>query len=219
MPEKLVWDLPAERLYEYGVHHGVLYVYDKENKTWKNGVVWNGLINITDSPEGADNNKLWADGILYASMRAAEEYGASVEAYMYPPEFAQCDGTATLAKGVYIGQQPRTPFCLCWQTDVGTAEEGDGAGYKIHIAYNLTASPTEQEHETINDSPDAGTFSWDMESTPIPVKNHKPTSKIVLDSRTVASAKLAEIEKKLYGDSTADAKLLTPDEILSIING
>ncbi len=215
MPKQITWDEAKNRIYEYGVSKGVHYMQD-ESGVYNKAAAWNGLSNVTDSPSGADNTKIWADGILYAAIRAAEEYSASVEAFTYPDQFAECDGSAQPTPGMYVGQQTRKKFGLCWRTELGNADNSE-AGYKLHLAYGLTASPSEKSHDTVNDSPDAATFSWDMEGTPEPMTGYKPTAKIEIDSTKVDPTKLAALEKILYGDGTADARLPLPDEVLSVI--
>lgn len=224
---KIIWDNTGERLYETGVNHGVLYT-QKADGTYNNGVAWNGLTAVTESPDGAESTDLWADNIKYASLRSAETFGATIEAYTYPEEFAVCDGSAEIFEGVYVGQQSRTPFGFCYRTEVGsdTMAADSDAGYKIHIIYNATASPSEKAYETINDSPDAITFSWEIDTTPIPVSGHKPTATLVIDSTKIPSEKLTLIENKLYGtDADTEAgttatepTLLTPDQILDLID-
>lgn len=222
---KIVWDATGERFYETGVNHGVLYT-QKADGTYNNGVAWNGLTAVTESPDGAESTDLWADNIKYASLRSAETFGATIEAYTYPEEFAACDGSAALDDGVYIGQQSRTPFGFCYRTEVGsdTMAADSDAGYKIHIIYNATASPSEKAYETINDSPDAITFSWEIDTTPIPVTGHKPTATLVIDSTKISAENLALIEDKLYGTdagtgtTATEPTLLTPDEILDLID-
>lgn len=221
-PNVMSWDEAAKRFFEMGVSKGVIYTKTSDSSTtFDKAEPWNGLINVTESPSGADATKLWADGIEYANMRAAEEYGGSIEAYTYPDSFAECDGSAQLADGLTIYQQERKPFCLCWRSEIQNAE--GLKAYKLHIAYNLTVSPSERSYDTVNDSPDAKTMSWDFEGTPVTVTGMKPTCAIELDSRNVPSGKMELIEKKLYGDATAttggDATCLTPDQIKAIING
>lgn len=211
----ITWDEAANRLYEYGVSKGVLYPMD-DYGTYEEGEAWNGLINITDSPEGADITKLWADGIQYAGIRGAEEYHNSIEAYTYPESFAACDGSATPIEGMHVGQQPRKKFGLCWRTEVGNANT-DTLGYKLHVAYGLSASPSEKSHDTVNDSPDAQTFSWDAEGTPVPMTGYKPTAKLEFDSVKLGTAKMAALEKLLYGSTEAAAKLPTPAELLAAL--
>lgn len=210
--QKLVWDTAAERRYEYGVSQGVFYPADDEG-VYGTGVVWNGLTTVTDKPEGADINKMYADGIYYAGIRGAEEYKASIEAYTYPDEFAECDGSAQPIPGMYISQQSRKKFGLSWRTEIGNADT-ETLGYKIHIAYGLTASPTEKSHETVNDSPEAGTFSWDVEGVPVPITGYKNSAKLEFDSTKLGAKKMAALEDILYGSDAAAATLPTPDEIL-----
>lgn len=214
---KLEWDKTGSRYYENGVDHGVLYP-QKDDGTYDTGVVWNGLTGVTESPDGAEANDLWADNIKYASMRSAETFGATIEAYTYPTEFAECDGTAEPVDGVRIGQQKRKPFGFCFRTNVGndTASESDD-GYKIHIIYNATASPSERAYETINDSPDAITFSWEITTTPVAVQGYKPVSTIVIDSSKIDSAKLTTLENKLYGTADTQPTLPDPTALLTLL--
>lgn len=211
----ITWDEAENRLYEYGVSKGVLFPME-DSGAYAEGKAWNGLINVTDNPEGADITKLWADGIEYAGIRGAEEYHNSIEAYMYPPEFAACDGSATPIEGMYVGQQPRKKFGLCWRTEIGNANT-DTLGYKLHVAYALSASPTEKSHDTVNDSPDAQTFSWDAEGTPVPMTNYKPTAKLEFDSTKLGAAKMKALEDILYGSATAASRLPNPNEILTAL--
>lgn len=217
MPKRLEWDKTGERFFEAGVSHGVLYVQDSSGK-YPNGVVWNGLTAVNDQPGGAEPNDLWADNIKYGSLRSSETYEATIEAYMYPPEFAECDGSVPLAKGIYLGQQSRKPFGFTYQTQIGndTASEEDD-GYKLHIVYNATASPSEKNYETINDSPDAITFSWEIQTTPVNVPGHKPSSTITISSLDTDPAIMAALEDILYGSDTADARLPLPEEIIDLI--
>lgn len=215
----LVWDKTAERFYETGVDHGVLYV-QKANGTYDNGVVWNGLTAVTEKPDGAEPNDLYADNIKYASLRSAETFGATIEAYMYPDEFAQCDGSAAIATGVYIGQQKRKPFGFCYRTLIGndTASDEDD-GYMLHLIYNATASPSEKNHETVNDSPDAITMSWDLDTTPVAFEEHptyKPTATITINSTKCDATKLKTLEDTLYGTANAEPTLPSPDEVIEI---
>lgn len=214
----LTWDGTGERYYENGVSKGVLYPQDSTG-AYPLGVAWNGLTAVTESPDGAEPTDLWADNIKYASLRSAENFKATIEAYTYPDEFAACDGQDSLATGIYIGQQPRKAFGFCYRTEIGNdTNSGTDDGYKLHLIYNATASPSEKAYETINDSPDAITFSWDVETTPINVTGKKPTAHLVIDSLKVDSAKLALIEAALYGTSSAAAYLPTPDDILDLID-
>lgn len=215
----LVWDKTAERFYETGVDHGVLYV-QKANGTYDTGVVWNGLTAVTEKPDGAEPNDLYADNIKYASLRSAETFGATIEAYMYPEEFAQCDGSAAVATGVYIGQQKRKPFGFCYRTLIGndTATDEDD-GYMLHIIYNATASPSEKNHETVNDSPDAITMSWDLDTTPVAFEdypNYKPTATITINSTKCDATKLKTLEDTLYGTANAEPTLPSPDDVIDI---
>lgn len=213
---KLVWNEAGKRLYETGVDRGVLYVSDGSGGYTK-GVVWNGLVSVNESPSGAEATPLYAGNIKYVELMSNEEFGASIEAYTYPEEFEQCDGSAELAEGVTIGQQPRKAFGLCYRTKIGNDTAGDEHGYKIHLIYGAKAAPTEKSYTTINDSPEAITFSWEVTTTPIEVDGHKPTATLTIDSTKVASDKLEAIEKKLYGDTVGEPTLLTPAEILAII--
>lgn len=222
---KLKWDEVGARRYETGVSQGVLYVQNSDG-TYKNGVVWNGLTGVTESPSGADATDFWADNIKYASVRATETFGATIEAYTYPDEFEECDGSATLSTytGIKIGQQSRTPFGLCYRTEIGN-DANPNAGYLIHIIYNATAAPSERAYTTINDSPDAITFSWELNTTPIPVTNYKPTANLIIDSTKVTSAQLTALENKLYGtDGEGQATgtqptLPTPADIITLLSG
>lgn len=214
----LIWDKTGERYFETGVDHGVLYP-QKADGTYDDGVVWNGLTAVTESPDGAEPNDLYADNIKYASLRSAETFGATIEAYTYPEEFAECDGSAAMSTGVYIGQQTRKPFGFSYRTLVGndTATDTDD-GYKLHIIYNATASPSEKNYETVNDSPDAITMSWEIDTTPVPVTGKKPTATITIDSTKCDATKLKALEDILYGTATKNAYLPQPDTVLHIFN-
>ena len=211
---KLVWDESGKRIYETGVQKGVLYVQN-ESGQYPKGVAWNGLTAVTESPSGAEATPLYADDIKYLELRSAEEFGATIEAYTYPEEFEACDGSASLAKGVSIGQQDRKAFGLCYRTVVGNDVQGNSHGYKLHLIYGAVASPSEKAYATVNDSPEAVTFSWEITTTPVEVEGFKPTASITIDSTKVNPAKLAELEKKLYGD-TGDAQLPLPSEVKAI---
>lgn len=213
---KLVWNEAGKRLYETGIDKGVLYVSDGSGG-YQKGVVWNGLVSVNESPSGAEATPLYAGNIKYVELMSNEEFGASIEAYTYPEEFEQCDGSAELADGVTIGQQPRKSFGLCYRTKIGNDTAGDDHGYKIHLIYGAKAAPTEKSYTTINDSPEAITFSWEVTTTPIEVEGHKPTATLTIDSTKVAPDKLAAIEKKLYGDVSTEAALPTPAEILALV--
>lgn len=211
----LTWDQIGERLYETGVDHGVLYVPDDTGK-YAPGVAWNGLTTVTESPSGAESNPQYADNIKYLNLISAEEFGGTIEAFTYPEEFAQCDGVGVPAPGVAVGQQGRKQFGLCYRTKVGNDVEGSDFGYKLHLLYGCQAAPSEKAYATINDSPEAIAFSWDVTTTPAPVTDHKPTSLIVVDSTTVDSVKLKSLEDKLYG-TTTPAELPTPDEVIALL--
>ena len=211
---KLVWDATGERLYETGVKNGVLYV--QEGGAYPKGVAWNGLTAVTESPSGAEPTPLYADDIKYLNLMSTEEFAATIEAYTYPDEFAVCDGSAELAEGVMIGQQKRKTFGLCYRTTIGNDTEGNSYGYKLHIIYGCLAAPSEKAYATINDSPEAITFSWEVSTTPVAVTNHEPTASITIDSTKVDADKLAALEAKLYGDESTEAMLPLPDEIAGI---
>lgn len=212
---KLEWDKSGERFYETGTTNGVLYVQDEAGK-YRTGVVWNGLTAVTESPSGAEPTDLYADDTKYATLRSAETFGATVEAYTYPDEFAECDGSATLMEGVYIGQQPRKSFGLSYKTRIGN-DVSDNLGYKLHIVYGATASPSEKAYTTINDSPEAITFSWEMTTTPVNVEDHKPTATLIVDSTKADKEKLAALEAFLYGDADHEATLPTPAQVKEIL--
>nr|DAV24889.1 MAG TPA: tail tube protein [Bacteriophage sp.] len=214
---KLVWDQTGDRLYETGVRQGVLYPIDSTGK-YPKGVVWNGLTTVTETPSGAEATALYADDIKYLNLMSTEELGGTIEAYTYPDEFAECDGSAAIATGVYIGQQPRKAFGLCYRTTLGNDVESNEYGYKLHLVYGALASPSEKSYETINDSPDAITFSWEYSTTPVNVTGHKPTASIVIDSTKIEENKLVALEKVLYGDTDAEARLPLPDEVVEILN-
>ena len=212
---KLVWDKTGERLYETGVKNGVLY--PMVDGTYPKGIVWNGLTAVTESPSGAEATPLYADDIKYLNLMSAEEFGATVEAYTYPDEFAECDGSASLGAGVTIGQQPRKTFGMSYKTTVGNDVDNDNHGYKLHLIYGAMASPSEKAYSTINDSPEAITFSWELTTTPVNVTGFKPTASLTIDSTKIAPEKLAAIEALLYGDESTEAKLPLPDEIATIV--
>ena len=212
---KLVWDTTGERYYETGVKKGVLYV--QSAGTYPKGVAWNGLTAVTESPSGAEATALYADDIKYLNLMSNEEFGATIEAYTYPDEFAACDGSAALVDGVMIGQQKRSAFGLCYRTAIGNDTDGSDYGYKLHLVYGCQAAPSEKGYSTINDSPEAITFSWEVTTTPVEVTGHKPTSCITIDSTKVDPGKLAALEKVLYGDTDTEPRLPLPDEITSIM--
>ena len=209
---KLVWDQSGQRIYETGVKMGVLYVQDASG-AYPKGVAWNGLTAVNETPSGAEATPLYADDIKYLNLRSAEEFGATIEAYTYPEEFEQCDGSAELAPGVKIGQQARNAFGLCYRTVVGNDIAGNDFGYKLHIIYGATAAPSEKAYATINDSPEAITFSWEVACTPVDVEGFKPTASLVIDSTKVDAEKLAALEAVLYGGESTEASLPLPDAI------
>lgn len=213
---KLVFNNVGERLFETGVKNGVLYVMG-DNGTYENGVVWNGLTAVTESPSGAETTPLYADDVKYVVIYAAEEFGATVEAYTYPEEFEQCDGSASIFEGITIGQQTRKSFGMCYKTSVGNDVQGQDFGYKIHIIYGAKAAPSEKAYSTINDDPDAVTFSWELSTVPVPVEGFNPTATMVIDSTRVPAEKMTLIENKLYGTESEEATLPLPNEILELL--
>lgn len=210
------WDSTGERFFEMGVKKGVLYPIDNEGNYTK-GVAWNGLTSVAETPDGAEATDLYADDIKYASFRSAEKFGGTVEAYMFPDEWYECDGSAELAPGVYLGQQTRKKFGMSYVTQIGNDVQGDGFGYKLHLVYGATASPSERTYESINDSPDAITFSWDFETTPVDVAGHKPTSLITINSLKADPAKLKALEAILYGAESQEPRLPMPDEVYTLM--
>lgn len=214
--QRLTWDDAGKRLYETGVKQGVLYPQD-DNGAYLKGVAWNGLTAVTESPEGAEPTPLYADDIKYLNLLSTEEFKATVEAYTYPDEFAECDGSGSLVEGVTIGQQDRKTFGLSYRTSLGNDVKGNEYGYKLHIVYGCLAAPSEKAYATVNDSPEAITFSWEVSTTPVNVTGFKPTASLVLDSVKLGAAKMKAIEDVLYGSSAAEARLPLPDEIKSII--
>ena len=217
---KLVWDKTGERFYETGVNQGVLYPQGI-NGTYPLGVAWNGLTAVTESPTGAEATPLYADNIKYLNLMSAEEFGATIEAYTYPDEFAQCDGSAEIADGVMIGQQSRKAFGLSYKTTLGNDVDGNDHGYKLHIIYGALAAPSEKGYSTINDSPEAITFSWEVTTTPVSVTGFKPTASIVIDSTKADKTKLAALEAILYGatEPETEARLPLPDEVATLMGG
>ena len=210
----LTWDQTGEKTYETGVQKGVLYPMD--GAVYGKGVAWNGLTAVNETPSGAESTKLYADDIKYLDIRSAEEFGATIEAYSSPEEFDACDGTAELAAGVNIGQQNRKGFGFCYRSTIGNDTEYNNYGYKLHIIYGLTASPSERSYSTVNDSPEAATLSWEVSSTPVNVAGFKPTSIITINSKKINPAALKEIEDTLYGTESVEPKILLPDEIKAI---
>ena len=213
---KLVFDAVGSRFFETGVKNGVLFVQGADGE-YENGVVWNGLTAVTESPSGAEATPLYADDMKYVVLYSTEEFGATIEAYTYPEEFEQCDGSAQLGTGVTIGQQQRKSFGLVYKTVIGNDVQGQDLGYKIHIIYGAKAAPSEKAFATINDSPEAVTFSWEVSTVPVPVEGHRPTSTLVIDSTKVDAEKLAAIEDKLFGSETEESTLPLPNEIAQML--
>ena len=218
---RITWDDTSKRLYETGVKMGVLYPIQPDGAYTK-GVAWNGLTAVTESPSGAEATALYADDIKYLNLMSNEEFGATIEAYTYPDEFAECDGSAALAKGVMIGQQKRKTFGLCYRTTLGNDVEGNDYGYKLHLVYGCLAAPSEKAYSTINDSPEAITFSWEVSTTPVAVTGFKPTSQITIDSTKVDPSKLSALENVLYGtnadgDTGAEPRLPLPNEVATLM--
>lgn len=220
---KIVWDKTGEKIYETGVKNGVLY--PQVNGAYPEGVAWNGLTAVTESPSGAEATPLYADDTKYLNLYSAEEFGATIECYTYPKEFEKCDGSAEIATGVSIGQQTRQAFGMSYKTTVGNDTEGAKYGYKLHLIYGATASPSEKAYATISDSPEAITFSYEVTTTPVNVEGFNPTASIVIDSTKIPADKLKELEEILYGkDPTSEdaddgvaPRLPLPDEIVSIV--
>ena len=215
---ELVWDEIGKRYYETGVDHGVLYIPDSAG-AYINGVAWNGLTSVSESPSGAEPNAQYADNIKYLNLFSAEEFSATIEAFTYPDEFAQFDGLATPTPGVVVGQQSRKGFGLSYRTRIGNDVDGDDYGYKIHLIYGCYASPSEKAYTTINDSPEAINFSWSITTTPVAVPNLKPTSQIVIDSTQVDATTLAALEQMLYGDTGVDPALPLPGTVITMFAG
>ena len=213
---KIVWDAIGEHTFETGVRNGVLYLKDTEG-AYNTGVAWNGLTSVSESPEGAEPTDLYADDIKYLTLMSAENFKATIEAYTYPVEFEECDGSATIADGVVIGQQSRKPFGLCYRTAIGNDTDGNEHGYKLHIVYGCQASPSEKQYSTINDSPEAITFSWEVNTTPVNVTGKKPTATLIIDSTKADKAKLTALEAILYGSEEKEPRLPLPDEIATLM--
>lgn len=214
---KVVWDQVGEREYETGVSHGVLYVYD--NGSYGVGVPWNGLTGVTESPSGAEATALYADNIKYLNLVSAEEFGATIEAYTYPDEFALCDGTATPTPGVAIGQQNRKTFGFTYRTEKGNDTDATDHGYKIHLVYGALAAPSEKAYSTINDTPEAITFSWTVTTTPVAVTGHKPSAILTIDSTKVSPSALSDLEDLIYGTAGTDPVLPMPDTVIALFAG
>lgn len=210
------WDVVGERYYETGIDKVGLYLLNSETSKYDNGVPWSGVSKITESPSGADESKIYADNAKYLGLRAAEDYGCTIEAYQSPKEFDACDGAAELAPGVTIGQQARQTFGLAFRTLVGNDIKGQDFGYKYHLVYGATASPTSRDYNTVNDSPEAATLSWEVSTTPVEVPGFKVTSHLEIDSRTADATKLENLEKILYGDAQTEPRLPLPAEVAEL---
>ena len=215
MSKKLVWDAVGDKRYERGVSKGVLFPTNS-NGTYDVGVAWNGLTNVNESPDGGEATDMWADNIKYGTLRSVENHKGSIEAYTYPDEFAECDGNAEPVPGLRLGQQTRKPFGLSYRTEIGS-DSNPELGYKIHLVYGATASPSEKTHETVNDSSDISPISWDYETVPVAVDGYKPVAHLEIDSTKVDPTKLAQLEAKLYGSETEDPKLPMPAEVISML--
>ena len=213
---RLVWDQTGEKTYETGVKNGVLYPQG-EGGAYPKGYAWNGLTGVTESPSGAESNPLYADDIKYLNLISAEEFGATIEAYTYPDEFAECDGSAEIAPGVTIGQQARKTFGMSYKTTLGNDVDGNEHGYKLHLIYGALATPSEKAYATINDSPEAITFSWEVTTTPVAVEGFKPTASLTIDSTKVDKSKLAALEDILYGKGETEARLPLPNEVATLM--
>lgn len=219
MSYKLSWDDTGKKFYETGVDHGVLYPQNNDG-SYPKGVAWNGLTGVTESPSGADKNDIYADNIKYLTLRSAEDFGATVTCYTYPDEWEECDGSRSPVAGVKIGQQARRAFGMCYRTLIGNDIQGTEYGYKLHLIWNATASPSERAYSTVNDSPEAIEFSYELATTPTGVSGYKPIANMTIDSTLVPADKMAELEQVLYGvEGGADAKLPTPDEVIELLGG
>lgn len=215
---KIVWDNSGEHIYETGVDHGVLYPQSSSG-TYPKGVAWNGLTSVTESPSGAEASSIYADNIKYLSLTSVEEFGATVEAYTYPDEFAICDGSAAIANGAMIGQQERKSFGMAYRTKIGNDIDGDSHGYKLHLIYGAKATPSEKSYTTVNDSPEAISMSWTLSTTPVNVTGFKPTACLTIDSTKADKTKLESLEAVLFGSDDTDARLPLPDEVATILGG
>lgn len=210
---KLVWDQTGSKLFETGIEKAVLFVM--KNGAYEKGVAWSGVTSVSEKPSGAEDTPLYADNIKYLNLKSNEEFGATIEAYMYPDEWEQCDGSAELATGVTIGQQARSKFALAYVTKIGNDTDLNDHGYKIHIIYNAQAAPSEKQYQTVNDSPEAITFSWEISTTPENVTGFKPTANVVIDSTKVDAGKLKTFEDMLYGSESTESQLMLPDAIMA----
>ena len=216
MSKKIVWDAAGDKRYERGVSKGVLFP-TKTDGSYDIGVAWNGLTNVNESPDGGEATDMWADNIKYGTLRSVETHKGSIEAYTYPDEFAECDGNAEPVPGLRLGQQTRKPFGFSYRTEIGS-DSNPELGYKIHLVYGATASPSEKTHETVNDSSDISPISWDYETVPVAVDGYKPVAHLEIDSTKVDPTKLVKLEAKLYGSETEDPQLPMPAEVISMLN-
>lgn len=212
--KRIQWDEVGKKFYEAGVSKGVLYPFS--DNAYQKGVPWNGLTSVNEGADGGDATNLYADNIKYLSLRSAENFKPTIEAYTYPNEFSECDGSKEIAPGLYVTQQDRQMFGFSYVTNIGSDTKGADAGYKIHLVYGCTASPSEKNRETINDSPDAAQFSWECESTPVIVPGCKPSAHLIIDSRTATEQQMKAIEDKLYGTETSEPTLIMPEEVIEI---
>ena len=213
---KMVWDQIGERLYETGVEQAAIYPVSAEGG-YDTGAAWNGLTAVTESPSGAEPTPLYANNKKYVELMSAEEFGGTIEAYTYPDEFAECNGEKAVVPGFTVGQQTRKPFGMVYKTLIGNDTEGTKHGYKLNIVYNARVTPSEKANNTVNDSPEAATMSWEFSTTPVEIEGYDPSAKLTFDSTVIAKEKLAQLEAKLYGDADAEPTLLMPDEIIALI--
>lgn len=214
----LEWDKVGEREYHTGTDHGVLFVFDPDTNKYGNGIAWSGLTGVTETPSGAETTKTYADNINYISLVSAESLAVTINALAYPIEFGVCDGTEDIGGGIFVGQQTRRKFALCYRTNVGTDTNAD-AGHMLHIVYGLTATPSERAYSTVNESPEAMTFSWSATASTVPVRGKKPTSLVTIPTRGLSSANLTKITDKLWGSDSGESTLLMPDELVSLVQG
>lgn len=213
---KLIWDASGEKNFETGIEQFALFPISAAGK-YDHGVAWNGVTSVTESPSGGEATKLYADNINYATLYSAEAFGGTIEAYTYPDEFAECDGSAEMLTGITVGMQERSTFGFAYKTLMGNDTQGTKRGYKLHLVYGAKASPSEKNYQTVNDSPDAISFSWEFTTTPVPVSGKKPTAIITIDSTKVSAAALAAIEDAIYGSTSKDAYLPLPDELTTLV--
>lgn len=216
MSPVLEWDKAEERIFELGVDHGVFFPYDQSTGEYEEGLVWNGLINVTEKGAGGEDNKQYADNIVYANIRSEAEFEASIEAFTYPDELSECDGSSQVETGVFIGQQLRKPFGFSYRTKIGNNNDNVDFGYKLHLVWGATPEPTEKSRDTINDSPEASTFTWDLTTEKVAVTGKKPTAHLWVDSTKVEPSEMAALEALIYGDETGTSSMPTPDEVLAL---